>query len=152
METEKIIYDDYNSTVCEDQSVTPVLTTNCGSFALRNGVKVIEINDISDVKKFIDPKYHNFVYEVCGSYWLIMLRKLMPIECWRLMGFSDDDFHKAEKAVSNTQLYKQAGNSIVVSVLEAIFSQLNIAGVKPWNEMTEKEKYELIYRNHFDEK
>ena len=40
------------------------------------------------------------------------------------MGFSDDDFHKAEEVNSNTQLYKQAGNSIVVDVLEGIFKQL----------------------------
>ena len=39
------------------------------------------------------------------------------------MGFSDDDFNKAEKINSNTQLYKQAGNSIVVNVLMAIFKQ-----------------------------
>ena len=52
------------------------------------------------------------------------IRKLTPKECWRLMGFSDDDFHKAEKVNSNSQLYKQAGNSIVVDVLEGIFKQL----------------------------
>lgn len=52
------------------------------------------------------------------------IRKLTPRECWRLMGFSDEDFEKAEKVNSNTQLYKQAGNSIVVKVLEAIFLQL----------------------------
>lgn len=52
------------------------------------------------------------------------IRKLTPKECWRLMDFSDDDFEKAEKVNSNTQLYKQAGNSIVVNVLVAILGQL----------------------------
>lgn len=52
------------------------------------------------------------------------IRKLTPKECWRLMGFTDEDFSKAEKVNSNTQLYKQAGNSIVVNVLEALFAQL----------------------------
>lgn len=52
------------------------------------------------------------------------IRKLTPLECWRLMGFSDEDFYKAEQVNSNTQLYKQAGNSIVVPVLEAIFKNL----------------------------
>ena len=52
------------------------------------------------------------------------IRKLTPKECWRLMGFSDEDFAKAEKVNSNTQLYKQAGNSIVVDVLMAIFREL----------------------------
>lgn len=58
---------------------------------------------------------------ICTEY---RIRKLMPLECWRLMDFSDEDFHKAEKVNSNTQLYKQAGNSIVVNVLVAILGQL----------------------------
>lgn len=52
------------------------------------------------------------------------IRKLTPLECWRLMGFTDEDFHKAEQVNSNSQLYKQAGNSIVVEVLEGIFKQM----------------------------
>jgi DNA (cytosine-5)-methyltransferase 1 len=56
----------------------------------------------------------------------LRIRKLTPKECWRLMGFDDEDFDKAEKVNSNTQLYKQAGNSIVVNVLEAIFKNLFI--------------------------
>lgn len=52
------------------------------------------------------------------------IRKLTPLECWRLMGFSDEDFRKAEQVNSNSQLYKQAGNSIVKDVLMAIFSQM----------------------------
>ena len=55
----------------------------------------------------------------------LRIRKLTPKECYRLMGFSDEDFEKSESVpTSNTQLYKQAGNSIVVNVLEAIFKQL----------------------------
>ena len=47
------------------------------------------------------------------------------MEVWRLMGFSDTDFYAAKSAgISDVQLYKQAGNSIVVTVLEAIFRQL----------------------------
>ena len=51
------------------------------------------------------------------------IRKLTPRECFRLMGFTDTDFDKIH-GISNTQLYKMAGNSIVVNVLEAIFKQL----------------------------
>ena len=54
----------------------------------------------------------------------LQIRKLTPKECWRLMGFDDEDFEKAEKINSNTQLYKQAGNSIVVNVLEEILKNL----------------------------
>ena len=52
------------------------------------------------------------------------IRKLTPEECWRLMGCTVEDFHKAEQVNSNSQLYKQAGNAIVVDVLEAIFKQI----------------------------
>lgn len=62
----------------------------------------------------------------------VRIRKLTPRECWRLMGFSDEDFDKAQKVNSDTQLYKQAGNSIVVDVLEAIFGQMLEKG--KWNE------------------
>ena len=54
----------------------------------------------------------------------LRIRKITPKEAWRLMGFDDEDFEKAEKVNSNTQLYKQAGNSIVVNVLEAILRNL----------------------------
>ena len=53
------------------------------------------------------------------------LRKLTPRECWRLMGFTDIEFECAKlSGVSNSQLYKQAGNSIVVNVLVGIFKGL----------------------------
>ena len=53
------------------------------------------------------------------------LRKLTPKECWRLMGFSDEDFNKAKEAgLSNTKLYERAGRGIVVPMLEAIFYEL----------------------------
>lgn len=54
----------------------------------------------------------------------IRIRKLTPRECWRLMGFDDEDFNKARAVNSDTQLYKQAGNSIVVNVLEAIMGNM----------------------------
>lgn len=54
----------------------------------------------------------------------LRVRRLTPKECWRLMGFDDKDFEKAAKVNSNTQLYKQAGNSIVVNVLELILINL----------------------------
>lgn len=55
---------------------------------------------------------------------VVRVRRLTPKECYRLMGFSDEDFEKARKVVSEGQLYKQAGNSIVVNVLMAIFENM----------------------------
>lgn len=71
------------------------------------------------------------------------IRKLTPLECWRLMDFSDEDFHKAESVNSNSQLYKQAGNSLIRVVMAAIMSQLNIKGVKPWKEMSDEERRKI---------
>lgn len=68
------------------------------------------------------------------------IRKLTPKECWRLMGFDDEDFEKAEKVNSNTQLYKQAGNSIVVDVLVYVFKNLLMGG----SEEVQEEQLEMI--------
>ena len=54
----------------------------------------------------------------------LRIRKLTPLECWRLQGFDDEDFYRAEKVNSNTQLYKQAGNSITVDVLVYLFKEI----------------------------
>lgn len=61
---------------------------------------------------------NNFVKEQ------IRIRKLTPKECFRLMGFSDSAYEAASKVVSNSQLYKQSGNSIVVDVLYYILAEL----------------------------
>lgn len=59
------------------------------------------------------------------------IRKLTPRECWRLQGFPDWAFDKAQEVNSNSQLYKQAGNSVTVSVIAAIAKELE------WNGMVE---------------
>lgn len=60
-----------------------------------------------------------------GEYPKYRIRKLTPLECFRLQAFDDEDFEKAFAAgISNSQLYKQAGNSITVTVLESIFKEL----------------------------
>lgn len=55
------------------------------------------------------------------------VRRFTPLECFRLMGFKDDDYQKCvEAGISDTQMYRQCGNSICVNVLEAIFDELSI--------------------------
>lgn len=87
--------------VIDDGQVSPTLTTE-------NIPNVLE----------------EWLWEIDGVWYCIRIRKLTPRECWRLMGFSDDDFEAAERVNSNTQLYKQAGNSIVKQVLMAVFKEL----------------------------
>lgn len=73
------------------------------------------------------------VLQICkNSNEQLQIRKLTPKECYRLMGFSDKDFENSHNApTSDAQLYKQAGNSIVVNVLMAIFGQLYDIDWKP---------------------
>lgn len=214
LEKQRIIYDDYNGNIPQDQNAIGTITQTCGNDALRNGKKMIECDQVlaydeqnqtvrtetfgtlttdgsspkhnnrvikirqatkqgfieceiggvccleyptSTLRRartiengqisptittesvpnrieFGNPDFYNFLYEIDGEIYLIRIRKLIPLECWRLMGFTDEDFYKAEAVNSNTQLYKQAGNSIVTNCLEAIMSQMNIEGVKSWNE------------------
>ena len=94
---EPLVWDGYNQRIRAEQGTIGTLTTNCGADLKRNGQGVVE-----------------------GC----RIRKLTPKECWRLMGFDDADFEKAAQHNSNSQLYKQAGNSIVVDVLAHIFTQM----------------------------
>lgn len=67
-------------------------------------------------EEILNAPGHNLGYRI---------RKLTPKECFRLQAFTDEDFNKAQTAgISNSQLYKQAGNSIVVDVLYYIFLEL----------------------------
>ena len=109
-------------------------TVTCGSSSVQG--KYLDIQKTE--------KTGNFVYEINDENYLIRVRRITPIECWRLMGFSDSDYHKAEKVNSKTQLAKQAGNSIVVTCLMGIFSQLNIVGVPKWNDLSDEELQKLI--------
>lgn len=66
-----------------------------------------------------------FPVEIDGKIEYVAIRKLTPKECFRLMGFDDSDVDLLSKnGISNTQLYKMAGNSIVVNVLEFLFCQI----------------------------
>lgn len=67
-------------------------------------------------------------YEKYHCY--IAIRKLTPKECFRLQGWTDDYFEKAQFVNSDSQLYKQAGNGVTVNVIQAIAEQLRFAYVK----------------------
>lgn len=88
--------------------------------------RVIENGDVSPTltTENMPSVLENFIWEIDGHKYLIRIRKLTPRECWRLMDFSDEDFNKAQAVNSNSQLYKQAGNSIVKNVLCEVFKRL----------------------------
>lgn len=139
----KILEDFYkNRSAREYEEVAPTLRSE------RIGLKVVEEKEYERTPlKFLNRNQKNIdgdyafcvdscntggVKEIEGSN--LRIRKLTPKECWRLMGFDDEDFEKARNALnenfykgkdkSSSQLYKQAGNSIVVNVLEKIFKNL----------------------------
>ena len=89
------MFNPYNSKEIKD--IAPLQTTQCGS-----------TTSSATVLKYSDD---------------LRVRKLTPKECWRLMGWKDEQFSKI-KGISNSQLYKQAGNGIVVNVLEKIFKNM----------------------------
>lgn len=97
---ERKMFNPYNKKEITD--IAPTQTTTCGNTSSSAAVLISED----------------------GNHFM-KIRKLTPLECWRLMGFADSDFNKAKSVgISDTQLYRQAGNSIVVNVLEAIFKNL----------------------------
>ena len=59
-----------------------------------------------------------------GSNGDYTVRSLTPKECWRFMGYSDEDYEKAASVCTPTKLYKQAGNAIALPVMEAVFKEL----------------------------
>lgn len=105
----------------EHREAEPRTDGNCNTITtVQKDNQVLEITaDLDEIPEV----FQRFVYEIDGELYLIRIRKLTPRECWRLMGFSDEDFEKAATVNSNTQLYKQAGNSIVKPVLEHLFRQ-----------------------------
>jgi DNA (cytosine-5)-methyltransferase 1 len=94
------------------------------------------VQDNGDVSPTI-TSMENGLYKIESQY---RIRKLTPRECWRLMDFSDADFDKAAEVNSNTQLYKQAGNSIVKNVLVAIFGQMIPGKENVYKEINRKEE------------
>lgn len=71
----------------------------------------------------------------------LRIRKLTPKECFRLMGFNDEEYERAAQVTSKAQLYKQAGNSIVVNVLQIIFRNLLKKGMVV---MEKKEEVKIV--------
>lgn len=98
-----------NGQVYDSDGLSPTVTTNKGEghkILIKN--KYTHIDDTQD----LDKDYR--------------IRKLTPLECWRLMGYTDEDFYKAKDVakLSNSKLYERAGRGIVVPMLEDIFKNL----------------------------
>lgn len=135
-----------NGSVYSEEGLSPTLTTNKGEGnkvaikqATKQGYIECEIGGVADLSYpdsktrrgrvqdngNVSPTITATETGICRIESKIRIRKLTPRETFRLMGFSDENFDAAQKAgVSNSQLYKQAGNSIVVDVLYYIYVEL----------------------------
>lgn len=122
--------------VYSPDGIAPACNT-CGGGGLETKIMEAEINVIGnysksnhDASRIVDsgglaPTVKENHGTVTATNIRNRIRKLTPLETYRLMGFADSDFNKAKQSgMSNSQLYKQAGNSIVVNVLESIFKEI----------------------------
>ena len=109
-----------------EHDIAPTLTSN--SYQENNLVKVVDFyNKITKDEVGTLTSSGGGSTVRAGSFGITdgyRIRKLTPRECWRLQGFPDWAFDKAQKVNSNSQLYKQAGNSVTVNVIAAIAKEL----------------------------
>ncbi|WP_270997855.1 DNA cytosine methyltransferase [Listeria seeligeri] len=106
-----------NSRVYGTEGVSPTLTT------MQGGGQEPKIKVKEATKKGFADAFPGEEQAVVENDFRI--RKLTPRECWRLQGFPDWAFDRAAEVNSNSQLYKQAGNSVTVNVIEAIANRLD---------------------------
>ncbi|MBU5253583.1 DNA cytosine methyltransferase [Lysinibacillus capsici] len=108
-----------NGQVYNSEGLSPTLTTNKGEGPkiILKGSSVLNIKEAT--KQGLDTGCQKGV--LTDEY---RIRKLTPRECWRLQGFPDWAFDRATEVNSDSQLYKQAGNSVTVNVIEAIGKKL----------------------------
>ena len=111
-------------------------TSYCVDTGCSQGVEVIQLNE-SKESGGKQPFQQNRVYDSDGLSPCLdtgsgrrnvstnkRIRRLTPLECWRLQGYTDEQFYAAQKVNSDTQLYKQAGNSITVNVMVELFKKI----------------------------
>lgn len=119
--------------------LAPTIPTSCGGGHTPKVVRKVKRGTGMENK----PKVEDYLLTASDGDMYGVFR-LSPRELGRLQNVRDEDITKMLDVNSNTQVMKQVGNSICVSVLVAIFSQLGILGVKRWNDMTDAERYEII--------
>lgn len=128
-----LVFDDYNQRI-KKENIAGTLTRNSSSPASRNGFKIGTLRTHHDGRGFREVKDGNYPYIPAraredGSgqpvvYTMENLRRLTPLECFRLQGFSDEIFLKGSKDISDSQLYKLAGNSVTVNVVYEIMKKI----------------------------
>jgi len=124
----KLLYEDLDLYLNPDYGILGALRSSDEQKVMK--LKNIPFNEdsnftgITGITGTLTAANPDFKHKIINqSGFIIMYRKLLPIETFKLMGFSEEDFHKANKVSSNPQLTKQAGNSIVVNVIQSIIEK-----------------------------
>lgn len=103
-------------------------TLNDNKDVINDGMTVNAYNktlDDSGLSPTLTTRHEGFKTAILPITNGLRIRKLTPLECWRLQGFTDEQFYKAkDSGVSNSQLYKQAGNAVTVNVVDYIVKNL----------------------------
>jgi DNA (cytosine-5)-methyltransferase 1 len=132
----------WNGGEWKQSDIIPTIDTGVGKWHILLGTSNIQLYDVYNGKQIDETCIgtitsacsHNGSGTFCVKNGKSPVRRVTPKECWRFMNFDDTDYENAQKALnekfykgrdkSGSQLYKQAGNSIVVAVLEAIFKEM----------------------------
>lgn len=126
----------WNDGEWKQSDIIPTIDTGVGKWHILLGTSDIQLFDVYNGKQIDETSAcsHNGSGTFCVKNGKSPVRRVTPKECWRLMDFSDEDYEKARVALnekfykgndrSGSQLYKQAGNSIVVNCLMAIFKEM----------------------------
>lgn len=122
--------------VYSSNGLAPTLSTMQGGGQEPKIIQTLHENNLLQVYDFYNKSYRDEVgtltttghrgFTTMGTFGITdgyRIRKLTPKECWRLQGFPDWAFERAKEVNSNSQLYKQAGNSVTVPVIRAIAKQ-----------------------------
>lgn len=107
----------------KDSHIAYTITTKAGGRATDNFILVD--TTLEEVEEIVEKRRRNEIdIKNIDLTKILKIRKLTPLEVFRLMGVSDKDFYKAQKVNSDTQLFKQGGNAIIVNVLYHIFKEM----------------------------
>lgn len=149
-----VIVETSNEKVLEKQREFPELIL-AGKLSMKGHDQINRVYDSEGLSPALTTmqgghRHPKIITEVAPEY---RIRRLTPLECWRLMGIADEDFYKAKAAgTSDSQLYKQAGNAIVVDVLVGIFG--NLFGQEYYQSNTDEvdlNDYTFVYTNEVEQ-
>lgn len=122
----KLIDGPHSQRVYSPEGISMTLAAQGGGQGAKTGLYAVESKSKSGIINTLASGHGNMPKVAMQQADDICIRKLTPLECFRLQGVTDELFYRAQKVNSDNQLYKQAGNMVTVPVIKAIGSKLHI--------------------------